>query len=128
GNASPAGVPVPVVLFAVAAAATAVLLNWRRLGLLMTLVGANPVAAQFSGIRALSVLVGTYVASGLLAALAGVIIIARTASATPDYGQSRSEEHTSELQSRENLVCRLLLEKKKKIVSQSHVATLKRNI
>src|SRR5207302_4482493 len=27
-------------------------------------------------------------------------------------GQKRSEEHTSELQSRENLVCRLLLEKK----------------
>src|SRR5690606_40837494 len=27
-------------------------------------------------------------------------------------GVSRSEEHTSELQSRENLVCRLLLEKK----------------
>src|SRR5690606_41497434 len=29
-------------------------------------------------------------------------------------GYVRSEEHTSELQSRENLVCRLLLEKKKK--------------
>src|SRR5436309_11840217 len=29
---------------------------------------------------------------------------------------ARSEEHTSELQSRENLVCRLLLEKKKKII------------
>src|SRR5690606_40209037 len=29
-------------------------------------------------------------------------------------GNGRSEEHTSELQSRENLVCRLLLEKKKK--------------
>src|SRR5690606_41076942 len=28
--------------------------------------------------------------------------------------KSRSEEHTSELQSRENLVCRLLLEKKKR--------------
>src|SRR5690606_41774480 len=28
-------------------------------------------------------------------------------------GVPRSEEHTSELQSRENLVCRLLLEKKK---------------
>src|SRR5690606_42108651 len=28
--------------------------------------------------------------------------------------RTRSEEHTSELQSRENLVCRLLLEKKKK--------------
>src|SRR5207302_8654366 len=31
-------------------------------------------------------------------------------------GSARSEEHTSELQSRENLVCRLLLEKKKKNV------------
>src|SRR5690606_39314025 len=29
------------------------------------------------------------------------------------YDEDRSEEHTSELQSRENLVCRLLLEKKK---------------
>src|SRR5690349_24202255 len=29
-------------------------------------------------------------------------------------GQARSEEHTSELQSRRDLVCRLLLEKKKK--------------
>src|SRR2546430_12489157 len=29
--------------------------------------------------------------------------------------QVRSEEHTSELQSQSNLVCRLLLEKKKKI-------------
>src|SRR5690606_40547573 len=29
------------------------------------------------------------------------------------YVGERSEEHTSELQSRENLVCRLLLEKKK---------------
>src|SRR5690606_40188335 len=31
----------------------------------------------------------------------------------PGPGTLRSEEHTSELQSRENLVCRLLLEKKK---------------
>src|SRR3712207_7538584 len=30
------------------------------------------------------------------------------------YSESRSEEHTSELQSRQYLVCRLLLEKKKK--------------
>src|SRR2546422_8255690 len=31
-----------------------------------------------------------------------------------EHGESRSEEHTSELQSRLHLVCRLLLEKKKK--------------
>src|SRR5207302_4037751 len=35
----------------------------------------------------------------------------------------RSEEHTSELQSRENLVCRLLLEKKKKkTTNHSHIS------
>src|SRR5436309_9831083 len=33
--------------------------------------------------------------------------------ARPSATKPRSEEHTSELQSRENLVCRLLLEKKK---------------
>src|SRR5436853_2917254 len=32
----------------------------------------------------------------------------------PAWGASRSEEHTSELQSLRHLVCRLLLEKKKK--------------
>src|SRR2546430_13234388 len=40
--------------------------------------------------------------------------------------RARSEEHTSELQSQSNLVCRLLLEKKKKIITttlskQEHV-------
>src|SRR2546430_6287586 len=38
----------------------------------------------------------------------------------------RSEEHTSELQSQSNLVCRLLLEKKKKkdIITQVHIKTI----
>src|SRR5882724_13181210 len=34
---------------------------------------------------------------------------------TPRWATGRSEEHTSELQSLRHLVCRLLLEKKKKI-------------
>src|SRR5690606_39288467 len=40
--------------------------------------------------------------------------------ATPIVRWDRSEEYTSELQSRENLVCRLLLEKKKKDRPHSH--------
>src|SRR2546428_1716721 len=36
---------------------------------------------------------------------------------------NRSEEHTSELQSRSDLVCRLLLEKKKKIRYNTHTTT-----
>src|SRR5690349_23055502 len=35
-------------------------------------------------------------------------------------GRARSEEHTSELQSRRDLVCRLLLEKKKKQLQHPH--------
>src|SRR3712207_7484225 len=36
-----------------------------------------------------------------------------------DFGPGRSEEHTSELQSRQYLVCRLLLEKKKKAINKN---------
>src|SRR5687767_15412379 len=38
----------------------------------------------------------------------------------PGQPDPRSEEHTSELQSLAYLVCRLLLEKKKKIINSSH--------
>src|SRR2546427_7690274 len=39
-------------------------------------------------------------------------------SATVSASDSRSEEHTSELQSQSNLVCRLLLEKKKQSLTE----------
>src|SRR5256885_7870479 len=45
---------------------------------------------------------------------AGVASSADVAQAEAQYKSTRSEEHTSELQSPCNLVCRLLLEKKKK--------------
>src|SRR3712207_7035680 len=44
--------------------------------------------------------------------------------ASSDPTSSRSEEHTSELQSRQYLVCRLLLEKKKHLVSKHHHPSL----
>src|SRR5437660_4057642 len=42
--------------------------------------------------------------------------------------QNRSEEHTSELQSRGHLVCRLLLEKKKKHNKQTNISIHHKNI
>src|SRR5690606_40796900 len=39
----------------------------------------------------------------------------------------RSEEHTSELQSRENLVCRLLLEKRKDLMSPDDTGKITEN-
>src|SRR5437660_2443464 len=47
-------------------------------------------------------------------ALAQVRVARRRARHVRAFGRERSEEHTSELQSRGHLVCRLLLEKKKK--------------
>src|SRR2546422_7614115 len=44
--------------------------------------------------------------------------------AMSDIPASRSEEHTSELQSRLHLVCRLLLEKKKKTYSNKQLRVL----
>src|SRR2546430_9931480 len=41
----------------------------------------------------------------------------------PKLHDSRSEEHTSELQSQSNLVCRLLLEKKKKKLSAQSISS-----
>src|SRR5436309_5209818 len=52
---------------------------------------------------------------GLLGLYEGIPLTSRTTG----YA-GRSEEHTSELQSRENLVCRLLLEKKKKNKNTKH--------
>src|SRR5215216_324425 len=43
----------------------------------------------------------------------------------PPHGRSRSEEHTSELQSPDHLVCRLLLEKKKSKLMPKASATQK---
>src|SRR5258707_9378131 len=57
----------------------------------------------------------------LLVDVGGLCVAARASDyvralvASVDGGGPRSEEHTSELQSRQYLVCRLLLEKKKKI-------------
>src|SRR2546425_3629982 len=48
---------------------------------------------------------------------------ARPAGALPPHSDVRSEEHTSELQSLAYLVCRLLLEKKKKITTMKIICT-----
>src|SRR5258708_30829127 len=49
-----------------------------------------------------------------LTGFAGSGLLIEAIGAGPAWGQNRSEEHTSELQSPDHLVCRLLLEKKKK--------------
>src|SRR2546430_13243182 len=50
----------------------------------------------------------------LVGSVAFALLIFRRVDAALRANRMRSEEHTSELQSQSNLVCRLLLEKKKK--------------
>src|SRR2546430_7348092 len=53
---------------------------------------------------------------GLLAVQLPIVVIVLAAIDLGAAAKYRSEEHTSELQSQSNLVCRLLLEKKKIII------------
>jgi simple sugar transport system permease protein len=88
GSAMFLQIPVPILILLAAGALTAVFVNRTGIGLRVRLVGANPTAARFSGLNPVRVLFATYVASGLLASLAGIIIAARSASASADYGTS----------------------------------------
>src|SRR3712207_6944027 len=58
--------------------------------------------------------VGSWALAGAASASTATITDTTTPTARTPRMLSRSEEHTSELQSRQYLVCRLLLEKKKK--------------
>src|SRR2546427_8930746 len=54
------------------------------------------------------------------AATSSPYLVSASASNAAGNKSSRSEEHTSGLQSQSNLVCRLLLEKKKKKKNKTH--------
>lgn len=87
-NGQPAGIPGPFIILIICACLMGALLNWTRFGLRAMLLGGNAVAARLSGISELRVQMTAYGTSGVLAGVAGIIIVARTASATPDYGSS----------------------------------------
>lgn len=88
GAGSLVGVPMPFVIFFVAAAALAVTLNRTPFGVSEYMLGSNPVATLFSGINTKSLLFKTYLISGFLSGVAGLIMISRFNAAQADYGVS----------------------------------------
>jgi simple sugar transport system permease protein len=88
GEGTVARVPLLFIVFLVAAVLVAVVLNRTPLGSKLVLQGSNATAARYSGIRPARILMATYVLSGALAALAGVLIVARNPTASADYGSS----------------------------------------
>lgn len=83
-----AGVPVIFLLMIAVATLVGVLLTRTVLGFRMRMLGANPTAATFSGFSNVRVLVATYMFSGLLAGVAGLVISSRASGANSDYGTS----------------------------------------
>jgi len=86
GSGTIAGLPVPVILVVLVALLTWVILNCTRLGRHIFAVGGNEPAAEASGIRVGRVKIFTYVYSGVLAALVGVLLAGRLDSASPLLG------------------------------------------
>ena len=88
GNGSILGLPIPVVVFIGIAIVFSIILNRTAFGFNVYMLGTNPTAALFSGINGNSVLMRTYWLAGVVAGIAGIIFLARTNSAKPDFGAS----------------------------------------
>jgi simple sugar transport system permease protein len=78
--------PVPVIVFAILAILIYLLLNKTVYGKKLYMVGTNDTAAIFSGINVKSILTSTYIISGVMASLAGLVMMGRMNSAKADYG------------------------------------------
>ena len=76
GSGTLFGMPVPAVIWIVTGVVMAQLMRRTALGLLVEAIGINRRASALAGVNALVLLVAVYMASGLCAALAGIITAA----------------------------------------------------
>ena len=86
GTGSVGPIPTPIIIAAMVFIIGYILLTRTSLGQFIYAIGNNPVAAKYAGISVSSNVTLVYVISGLLAALAGLILIARLGSAQPTAG------------------------------------------
>jgi rhamnose transport system permease protein len=77
-------IPWPFVVFVALAAVLGVVLHRTWIGRQIYAIGRNQGAARFSGVRVARVKVGLFMLSGLVAALAGIILTSRLSSARAD--------------------------------------------
>ncbi|MBC7098259.1 ABC transporter permease [Candidatus Bipolaricaulota bacterium] len=80
------GIPVPFLVFLGIYAVMYFVLNYTSFGFKARMVGINVRAAYFSGVNYRRVIMSVYVVSGLLASVAGIIIMGRTRSVAYEYG------------------------------------------
>jgi ribose transport system permease protein len=85
-NGSLAGIPNPVVIVAVFALLAWVVLNKSPLGEYFMAVGGNPEAARIAGVPVTLTKLIAYMISGLMAAVAAMVLIGRLGAAEPTLG------------------------------------------
>jgi simple sugar transport system permease protein len=88
GNGKILGLATPFVLFAVIAVLIAFLLSRTAFGINLMLIGTNPKAALFAGLKRERMVLYSYMLTGVLASVAGIILSGRTNAAKSDYGTS----------------------------------------
>lgn len=92
GIGSIAGIPIPIFFMLGTFIVVGVILSRTSFGRSVYAVGGNYQAAHHSGINAARVIMFSYMISGICAALAGVILAARNASAQPTGGNAFETE------------------------------------
>ena len=75
-------------MFLVCAAVAGFIVACTSFGRTILMLGTNDTAARFSGLKVNSLLIRTYVLSGVMAAMAGIVMLANYNSAKADYGAS----------------------------------------
>ncbi len=86
GKGSLLGIPIPIFIFFIAFIIAYIVLNKTVFGRNVYATGGNETAAKLSGVDIKNTHIKVYVISGLLAALAGLILISRLNSAQPTLG------------------------------------------
>lgn len=91
GSARPLGLPFPIIILVVVATAIHIMFRYTTAGRNIYAIGGNPIAARLSGINLNRYRLGVYVLSGLGAAIAGIVLTARTHSGQPQSGSQGLE-------------------------------------
>jgi ribose transport system permease protein len=80
-------IPMPIIYLVVIVIISVLIMSKSKLGRHIYAVGGNPVAARFSGIKNSRVLFFAYLFSGIMSAIAGIVLASRMFSGQPTAGQ-----------------------------------------
>lgn len=88
GHGTLAGIPVPLIIFALAALVWHVMLKRTRHGFAVFMVGSNIRASEYSGLPTKRTLTLIYTISGIICAIAGILMAARFNSVRVGHGEA----------------------------------------